>query len=272
MDASLVERARGGDREAMESLLSSVAPSIRRFALRMCRNDADADDVLQDALLSIAQHLDGYEGRSSVSSWAFAVTRSACSRKRRGKKNAPAEGDEALQGQATDEPGPEDSAASTQMAEVVTRALEGLPDDYREVLLLRDAEGLTAPEAALALGVSVDALKSRLHRARAALREALRPVLEADAPPQKASCPDVIRALSTKLEDDLDPNACAEMEKHVMSCAACGRACDALKDALRACRTSPTPVLTPEVARSVKTALARWLDSSSGGPKAPLAR
>lgn len=242
----------------MEDLLASVAPSIRRFALRMCRNEADADDVLQDALVSIAAHLDTFEGRSSVPSWAFALTRSACARRRRGKKNQPAEDDEVLQTQAHDGPGPEERAASLEMTALVARVLEGLPDEYREVLLLRDAEGLTASEAALALGVSVDALKSRLHRARAALREALRPIFT-DVPPPSPACPDVVHALSRKLEDELDADACAQMEKHVEACTSCARTCDVLKDALRACRSSSEPKLTPEIEARVRSVVGRWV-------------
>lgn len=263
MDEALVARAQAGDRTAMEGLLAAVAPSIRRFAARMCRNEADADDVLQDALLSIATHLDSFEGRSSLPSWAFTIARTACSRRRRGKKNAPAEGEAALDGHVTAEPGPEDHASSVETSEIVAAALGRLPDDYREVLLLRDAEGLTAPEAALALGVSVDALKSRLHRARAALRDALRPVLEAEAPPAKASCPDIVRALSRKLEDELDAKACDEMQKHIEECSSCARACDAMKDALRACRTSSTAELTPELQERIRTTITRWIDGRS---------
>lgn len=245
----------------MEALLGSVAPSIRRFAKRMCRNDADADDVLQDALLSIATHLDGFEGRSSLPSWAFTIARTACVRRRRGKKNEPAEGEEALRGHAAHEPGPEDHVASQQTRTMVAEALANLPDDYREVLLLRDAEGLTAPEAAIVLGVSNDALKSRLHRARAALRDTLRPILEADAPPPASSCPDVVRALSRKLEDELDADACAEMQAHVDGCPACARTCDAMKDALKACRSSTTTELTPQLQEQVRATITRWLDT-----------
>lgn len=245
----------------MERVLASVAPSIRRFAQRMCRNDADADDVLQDALLAIATHLDGFEGRSSLPSWAFTIARTACVRRRRGKKNEPPEGEAALRGHAVQGPDPEDHVASLQTSAMVADALATLPDDYREVLLLRDAEGLTAPEAAVVLGVSNDALKSRLHRARAALREALRPILEADAPPPVASCPDVVRALSRKLEDELDADACAEMQEHVDGCPACARTCDAMKDALKACRSSSTTELTPELQEQVRTTIARWLDT-----------
>lgn len=252
-------RARGGDRAAMEAVLGSVAPSIRRFALRMCRNEADADDVLQDALLSIAQHLDGYEGRSSLASWAFAIARSACSRKRRGKKNEPTEGEHELVGHASDAPAPDEHAASRQLGELVTRSLDELSDEHREVLLLRDVEGLTAAEAATVLGISVDALKSRLHRARAALRESLRPLLDENVPTAPGGCPDVVRALSQKLEDELAPDACAEMEKHLLGCPSCAKSCDTLKDALRACKTMPQPKITPEVAKRVRAAVDEWL-------------
>lgn len=254
-----MSRARSGDRTAMEAVLASVAPSIRRFALRMCRNEADADDVLQDALLSIASHLDGYEGRSSLSSWAFAIARSACSRRRRGKKNEPAESDTVLASQASDQPAPDDRAVDKQLGEMVTRSLDELSEEHREVLLLRDVEGMTAAEAAAVLGISVDALKSRLHRARTALREALRPLLDETVPPPAGACPDVVRALSQKLEDELDADACAEMEKHVLSCPSCARSCDTLKDALRACRSMPTPAVTPEIAARVRSAVDAWL-------------
>lgn len=166
-EGALVARAKAGDRAAMAELLASVAPSIRRFALRMCRSEADADDVLQDALVSIATHLDTFEGRSSVPSWAFSLARSACAHRRRGKKNKPSEGEEVLSALPSEGPGPEEGSVARETSRIVAHALDTLPDDYREVLLLRDAEGLTAPEAATVLGVSVDALKSRLHRARA---------------------------------------------------------------------------------------------------------
>src|SRR5215471_6532900 len=89
-----IARARQGDREALEAVLATVAPSIHRFGRRMCRNVHDAEDVLQETLLNIAKHLGDFEGRSSLSSWVFALTRSACARKRRGLKNQPPVSDE----------------------------------------------------------------------------------------------------------------------------------------------------------------------------------
>lgn len=254
-DDGLVARARAGDRVAMEAVLASVAPSIRRFALRMCKNESDADDVLQDALLDITTHLDAFEGRSNLSTWAFTLARTACGRKRRGAKNRPGESDDVLATRASGAAGPEEEAARREAAAAVSAALDALPDEYREVLLLRDAEGFTAPEAAAVLGVSVDALKSRLHRARAALRDALAIPRSTSSSP----CPDVVSALSRKLEGDLDASACAEMERHVEGCASCARTCDALKDALRACRTSPAESVPPAVQERVRAAVNAWL-------------
>lgn len=257
---SLIERAKAGDAAAMEQLLATVAPSIQRFGIRMCRNEDDAEDVLQEALLTIAHHLQEFEGRSSFSSWAFALARSACSRKRRGLKNQPQSSLDDMAEGFQDAPSPEQQVADREMAHALNRALDQLAEDYREVILLRDVEDLTAPEAAKALGVSVQALKSRLHRARQALREALRPALEPMPVAAKASCPDVFALWSRKLEGDLSAVDCAEMEKHVEQCSACASACSALKAALFACRSAGAPKVTPELRASVHAAVRKWLD------------
>ena len=261
---TLVQRAQAGDAAALEALLGQLAPSIQRFGMRMCKNPPDADDVLQDTLLTIATRLPEFEGRSSLTSWVFTIVRTACLRKRRGLKNqAPVSDDGAIQ---LADPGlsPEAITAERELSRALTRALDGLPDEYREVLLLRDMEGLTAPEASESLGISVDALKSRLHRAREALRLALRPVLEQGAPPPTAQCPDVLHSWSAKLEGDLRPADCAAMEKHVAGCPSCGTACSALKEALSLCRRAATDAeLVPSVQGRVKAAVRDWLSHAA---------
>jgi len=254
----LVERARSGDAKALEELLASVAPAVERFGLRMCRNPGDADDVLQDTLLTIATHLGDFEGRSSLLSWVFTLTRTACARRRRGLKNqahlsdvdAPEPRDEAAS--------PEERASDRELAAALTRALEALSDEHREVILLRDVEGMTAADTAAALGVSVDAVKSRLHRARESLRTLLRPTLEANAPAPSSTCPEVATLWSKKLEGDLSQGDCVAMEQHLKSCPACGAACDALKKAVVACARSATTEVRPEVQARVKAAVRAW--------------
>ena len=255
---ALVVRARKGDRAALEEVLARVAPSVHRFSTRMCRNVHDAEDVLQDTLLSVANHLGEFEGRSSLTSWVFALTRSACTRRRRGLKNQPPLSDAHLMRTEDHAPSPESQAADQELATALSKALDGLSEDHREVIVLRDIEGLSAPEAAEALGISVDALKSRLHRAREALREALRPVLEPRISHVPSGCPDVAALWSKKLEGDLSQNDCSAMEKHLLGCPACNAACDALKQALSACRRIRTDDVPPEVQARVKAAVRAW--------------
>lgn len=247
-----VARARRGDREALELVLLSLAPAISRFGMRMCKDVHDAEDVLQETLLRVVQHLDGFEGRSSLTSWAFALTRSACARKRRGLKNQPHESDERLAEAPDERPSPEDRAADHELASALSAALARLSDEHREVIALRDVEGLSAAEASASLGISVGALKSRLHRAREALRVQFLPQLE-----PKPGCPDVVEGWSKKLEGDLTPSDCAAMEKHIETCAPCGSACDALKRALLACEHARAEVPL-DVQASVKSAVRAW--------------
>jgi len=169
----------------------------------MCRNVQDAEDVLQDTLINVAQHLGDFEGRSSLTSWVFALTRSACARKRRGLKNQPHVSDERLVESADLAPSPETRLANQELASALSVALDRLSDEHREAILLRDVEGLSAPEAASSIGISVDALKSRLHRAREALREAFLPLLEPRREQARTGCPDVVELWSKKLEGDL---------------------------------------------------------------------
>ena len=119
-------------------------------------------------------------------------------------------------------------------------------------------EGLSAPEAASALGISVDALKSRLHRAREALRLALRPLLEPELERAAGGCPDVVALWSKKLEGDLSQGDCSAMEKHLASCPSCGAACNALKQALLACQRIRTSEVPEEIQLRVKSAVRAW--------------
>src|SRR4029079_14592270 len=121
-----------------------------------------------------------------------------------GLKNRAADDAEALTTKADPAPGPEQRAGDQELAFALGKALDALPDTHREVVLLRDVEGLSAPETAAVLGVSVDAVKSRLHRARESLRDALRPLLEPARAAAAGGCPDVVTLWSRKLEGELD--------------------------------------------------------------------
>ena len=214
-DEELLTGARQGDAAALEALLVRYQPHIYRFGLRMCGNVEDAGDVAQESLLSMARSVRNFRGDSSVSSWLYTIARRFCIKKRRRSKFAPAReesldtpGTTVVQQLADPGPSPEQTASNRELATALTRAIEALDPAQREVLVLRDIEGLSAPEVAKILGISIDAVKSRLHRARVAIREQLAPSLgrAGIAVPRGALCPDVLTLFSQHLEGDIDPS------------------------------------------------------------------
>lgn len=271
---TLLERARGGDRQALEELLARHQTQVYRFGLKMCRNPEDAQDVLQDTLLAMARGVRDFRGASSISTWLYTIARSYCIKKRRRSAFAPAQThsldtDAAKEAAGKVDPakGPEEALADRQVAQALEQAIGALEPKYREVLVLRDEEGLTAPEVAEVLGVSVQAVKSRLHRARLAVRESVAPLLGVPAElaaRTTAPCPDVLKLFSRYLENEIGPAVCAEMERHLEGCARCQQDCDTLKRTLALCRTAGSAVtVPPSVRASVKVAIKDFLARST---------
>jgi RNA polymerase sigma-70 factor (ECF subfamily) len=249
-------------------LLVRYQPHLFRFGLRMCGNVDDAADVAQESLISMARSVRSFRGESSVSSWLYTIARRFCIKKRRRSKFAPALED-SLDAPATGvarqladpSPNPEQTASNRELATALTHAIDALEPSQREVLVLRDVEGLAASEVARVLGLSVDAVKSRLHRARIAVREALAPAFGPPpiAPPRGTLCPDVLTLFSQHLEGEIDPSVCAMMEAHLAQCRNCRDACESLKRTLAICRQLPTPDVPASLAASVKTAIHAFL-------------
>ena len=266
-DGELLTAARQGDAAALEALLVRYQPHLYRFGLRMCGNENDAGDVAQESLISMARSLPDFRGDSSVSSWLYTIARRFCIKKRRRSKFAPAR-EESLDAPGIDAagrladpaPSPEQRATNRELQHVLTRAIDGLEPAQREVLVLRDIEGLSAPEVAKILGVSIEAVKSRLHRARMAVRQALAPVLATPSDePRNPMCPDVLMLFSQHLEGDIDPAVCATMEAHLAQCPRCRGTCESLKRTLAVCRQLPTPEVPESIADSIRTAIQTFL-------------
>jgi RNA polymerase sigma-70 factor, ECF subfamily len=267
-DEHLLTVARAGDKQALETLLERHQAEVYRFGMKMCRDPEDAKDVLQDTLLAMARGVRDFRGASSISTWLYTIARSFCIKKRRRSKFAP-EPERSLDTDVVEEakrlaaPGEtaDDVMAGKQVERALEQAIVALDPMYREVLLLRDVEGLTAPEVAEVLGVSVQAVKSRLHRARLSVRERVAPLLGVEpTAPASGTCPDVLTMFSQHLEDQISADLCAEMERHVEACGRCRSACDSLKRTLALCRTSGPAVEVPAaVQASVKKALRTFL-------------
>jgi RNA polymerase sigma-70 factor (ECF subfamily) len=253
-DTTLLEAYRGGDEAALAALLDRWAPSVHRFGLKMCRNPQDADDVLQDTLLAAARGVREFRGGSSLSTWLYTIARSFCIKQHR-KRPAEPIGDEVMR-LSSPIAAPDEAASDKEIGGALEDAIGALAPMYREVLLLRDVEGLTAPETAEVLGIAVDAVKSRLHRARIAVRERVAPLLVPRPEPRGAACPDVVPMLSRYLEGEIGPEQCAEMDRHVAGCARCRAECDSLRRVLALCKNeSKAGVVPPDVQRAVQRIL-----------------
>jgi RNA polymerase sigma-70 factor (ECF subfamily) len=269
-DEQLLAAARGGKSQALEDLLQRHQAEVYRFGLKMCRDPEDAKDVLQDTLLAMARGVRDFRGASSLSTWLYSIARSFCIKKRRRSQFAPEEErsldtDVAAEAKRLADPGeaPDETLAAKQVEQALETAISALEPIYREVLLLRDVEGLTAPEVAEVLGVSVQAVKSRLHRARLSVRQGVAPLLgvKLDLPaPAPGACPDVLALFSQHLEDEISAEVCADMERHLEACGRCRGACESLKQTLALCRTSARSTeVPPSVQASVKVALRDYL-------------
>ena len=269
LDRELLDQARAGDNHALETLLERHQAQVYRFGMNMCRDPEDAKDVLQETLLAMARGIRDFHGASSISTWLYTIARSFCIKKRRRSKFAPEqvrslETDAAPQVARLADPAksPDEALAGRQIEHAIEQAIASLEPMYREVLLLRDVEGLTAKEVAEVLGVSVQAVKSRLHRARLSVRADVAPLLgiPGDLPAAPGTCPDVLTLFSQHLEDEISADVCAAMERHIQACGRCRGACDSLKRTLAICRTAGPAVDVPaSIQASVKVALRNFL-------------
>jgi len=203
-ETRLVDRLRGGDATALEGLMREYASRVYRLAFGITRNHGDAEEVVQDVFLTLATKSAMFEGRSAVGSWIYRITTNAALNKRRGKRHEvetsleehlPAfmadghrEGDRSFL-LADWSQNPERELLSGEARRTLERALDGLPEGYRAVLVLREVEELANEEVAELLGESIGSVKSRLHRARQALREQLTRTLAAAERPSAPTSP-----------------------------------------------------------------------------------
>jgi RNA polymerase sigma-70 factor, ECF subfamily len=172
---AILQAAAGGDDRALEVLVRSHHDRVYRFGVRVCRDPFDADDAVQEAFITLARRPDVVRD-PGVLSWLMTVVRNACLRTLRSfRRSRPllSEGLEASGALAATEPDPEAALARWRLVHLVHRAIATLERPYREVLVLRDLEGQTGDQVCATLGLSRAAMKSRLHRARAMIREQL---------------------------------------------------------------------------------------------------
>jgi len=185
-DADVIERARKGDHDAFRVLVERYQDRAYRLALRVMRDEEQARDVVQEGFLKVYRSLDRFEGRSGFYTWLYRVIMNLClDEKRRDRSQRHVEWDETAPGEVDpgtgdaanelyrERSGPAGSLARAELRGIVAGAIEQLPDDARQTLLLREVEGLSYAEIAECLGVPKGTVMSRLHHARRRVRELL---------------------------------------------------------------------------------------------------
>ncbi|MER6505643.1 sigma-70 family RNA polymerase sigma factor [Nonomuraea sp. NPDC001636] len=161
-DEQLIDAARAGDADSIAALVSGAHPHVRRFAHTLCATPEDAEDAAQEALIVLYRKIGTLRASGALASWMFRIIRNECIRRARLMlRPAPPTPSSAAVRSAEEEMFERLEAAR------VAEAIAALPADQRRVLIMRDVQGLSGRMVADALGLSVPAMKSRLHRARA---------------------------------------------------------------------------------------------------------
>lgn len=180
-DEELVERILEGETAQFELIMRRYNPRLYRVARSILRDDAEAEDVMQDAYVRAYQHLAQFEGRAKFGTWLtrIAVHEALARLRQRGRFQEPElrEGEDEMESIVEQLPSktisPEHHAHSAELRVLLESAIEKLPRDYRTAIMLRDVEELSTAEAAECLEITEENLKVRLHRARAMVRKNL---------------------------------------------------------------------------------------------------
>jgi RNA polymerase sigma-70 factor (ECF subfamily) len=189
-DSELVAKARAGDFDAFERLVGRSEGKVYNHLLRLVGNTEDARDLLQETYLSAYKNLGSFKGDAAFTTWVYRIaTNHALMRLRRKQPQEVAFDDlqipthEELRGRTISDWAidPKEAVLRKELRGVLQEAIQGLPPLYRAVVVLRDVEELSTEETAAALGITEGAVKTRLHRARIFLREALAPYMGTEA-------------------------------------------------------------------------------------------
>ena len=180
-ERELIEQSQGGNAEAFTQLIGRYEDRIFRLARSVCSGlPSEAEDVYQETFLTAFKKLRGFHGDSELGTWLYRIAANLCLMRHRKKKSEPFvplldqahDHDDGPGHQFRDwSPTPEEIAGKKELSRSVTRALAKLPVEYRLVVTLRDVEGLSGEKTAAVLGLSLAAVKSRLHRGRLFLRD-----------------------------------------------------------------------------------------------------
>ncbi len=186
-DEKLIRAAVAGDKSAFSALVKRYEETVYRFSYKVCRDRHRAEEALQDTFINVYRKLGSFDGKSKFSTWLYSIVTNNCLMKRRKRKLDGLL--ESLDDPPTNDDGtfakhiarwdetPADVLIKKELQAHLDKAVLKLPVEYRVVFVLRDLEGKSGEETATILGISEEAAKSRLRRARAFLRTELTPYM-----------------------------------------------------------------------------------------------
>lgn len=178
-DSTLIELFRKGDLNAYVELVDRYSQKVHNLAYRISRNEEDTEEIVQDVFVTVYNKIDKFEGKAAFSSWLYRITANTAFMKLRKKKQTPAMSlEDLVEGNPETLFPAEDNSRGLGLQQEIRAALESaleiLTPEYRAIFILRDVDGLSNQEVAGILGITVPAVKSRLHRSRLMLRKKLR--------------------------------------------------------------------------------------------------
>ena len=191
-DDALIAQAKSGDNLAFTELVRRYEETVYRFSYKICRDKEKASETLQDTFVNVFRKLKSFDGKSKFSTWLYTIVTNNCLMKHRKRKSDELE--ESLEAYdharhtedtvqrpelVSSEHSPADIVIGKELRDLLETAMLKLPEDYRVVFVMRDIEGRSSEETAGVLGLSNEATKSRLRRARAFLRDQLHPYISA---------------------------------------------------------------------------------------------
>jgi RNA polymerase sigma-70 factor (ECF subfamily) len=178
-ETELIAKAQKGDRKSLSDLVKMYESTIFNFAFKICRNHERAEHVVQETFLSMVKSISQFSGNSKLSTWLYTVVSNHCLMLARGEKRRERT---FLNEDLSDSPHytptdwknhPDEIAENEELRIALDKAISKLPEDYKIVFMLRDVEGFSTKETADIVELTIPAIKSRLHRARAFLRDEL---------------------------------------------------------------------------------------------------
>ena len=178
-ESKLVELAKSGDRQALAQLVKNNEQTVYNFSFKICRNRDKAEHIMQETFFSMIKSLHQFDGNSKISTWLYRIVSNHClmlARKDKSKTFVSIDNDDELyEDKYTADWSniPNQNIENTELRKILDDSIDKLSPEYRIVFLLRDVEGLSTEETAEMTELSVPAVKSRLHRARAFLRKEL---------------------------------------------------------------------------------------------------